>query len=164
MIGPFQGPEVQSVPHARLLYARHFQPESLWNDWPTLLKSLDDVISEHPRLELANSGLYLYFFGSEAKEAWLGREIVGHLSKAPEGFGTFDSFKTEVFSWSLPKEQMVKIKGPEVLESAEKLRALAGSELASTWRAALSPLEPWTQEGDVHKDLPAATFQFYKKD
>ena len=129
-----------------------------------LLKSLDETISSHPRLSLANSGLYLYFFGPTAKEAWLGREIIGHLSKAPEGMDIFDSFKSEAFCWSIPQGELENISGREIINSAQSLRGLAGEALADTWRIAIEPVEPWTAAGSVHKEMPEATFQFYKKD
>lgn len=159
-----QGPETLKVPHARLLYTRHFEPEKLWQDWPAHVKNLDRVIEEHPRLNLANTGLYLYFFGPEAKEAWVGREIVGHLARSPEGFATFDSFQSDAFCWQAKAEQLIAVSGQDLLKSAYSLRELAGEALADTWRVALSPLEPWTQDGNIHKDLPSVTFQFYKKD
>jgi hypothetical protein len=164
LIGPLEGPFKQTLPHARLFYARHFSPESLWSEWPSLLKSLDETIGSHPRLSLANSGLYLYFFGEEAKEAWVGREIIGHISKAPEGMGVFDSFKTEAFCWKVPNESSLNMTGEDLLKTAYKLRALAGEALADTWRVALTPAEPWTPLGDVHKEMADVTFQFYKKD
>ena len=164
MIGPIEGPTLQTVPHARLLYSRHFEPTTLWSEWAAHLNGLDALISEHPRLELANSGLYLYFFGPEAKESWVGREIVGHLNKAPEGFGVFDSYKSEVFNWVVPQEKSLDLKASELLKTAQNLRDLAGESLADTWRVALESVEPWTKSGQGAKEIPQVTFQFYKKD
>lgn len=164
MIGPLTGPQTQIAPHARLLYQRHFSPKDVWSTWPGSVKIIDQIILENPRLELANSGLYFYFFGKDAKEAWVGREIIGHLASTPEGLGIFDSFKGEVFTWEAPEKTIHLLRGDSLLDTAYSLREMAGEALAETWRVVLKPFGPWNDLGEFHKEMPQATFQFYKKD
>lgn|GEM_PF-2305349 len=164
MIGPLIGPLNEMAPHARLLYQRHYSPEDVWSSWTGIVKIIDQIVIEQPRLELANSGLYFYFFGKESVEAWVGREIIGHMAAPPEGLGLFDSFKGEIFSWEVPESVVHKMTGPLLLETALSLRALAGTALADTWRVMLQPLEPFDDFGHIQKEMPKVTFQFYKKD
>lgn len=164
MIGPFGPPATAMAPHARLLYSDSLSPQESWEKWPESLQVIDRFIESQPRLSLANSGLYLYFFGEESKACWVGREIIGHVARAEMGLNTFDSFKSEVFTWSLPNDQFEKLNSSALVASARQLRSLAGEALAETWRVMIDPMEPWTVDGRVHKDLPQVTFQFYKKD
>jgi hypothetical protein len=170
MIGPFSEPVPAIAPHARLLYADHLKATELWSKWPEALQIIDRYIDNHPRLNLANDGLYLYFFSGQDQEkaddqvAWVGREITGHVSRADQGLKTFDSFKSEVFNWELPSDQFGKLDGSGLLRVAGQLRGLAGGALADTWRVILHPMEPWRRDPEINKDLPRVTFQFYKKD
>lgn len=169
MIGPFSEPTTSVAPHARLLFADHLKANEVWSKWPEALQIIDRYIENHPRLGLANDGLYLYFFGSEGRAqgdqvAWVGREITGHVSRPDQGLKTFDSFRGEVFNWDLPCDQLPKLDGEGLLRAAGQLKGLAGGALADTWRVILHPLEPWKRDSGNNKDLPQVTFQFYKKD
>lgn len=167
MIGPFSEPVAAIAPHGRLLFADHLKANEVWSQWPHALQIIDRYIENHPRLALANDGLYLYFFSAGDKNqdqvAWVGREITGHVARPDQGLKTFDSFKGEVFNWELPLDQFEKVDGSGVLRIAEQLRGLAGGALAETWRVILHPMEPWRRDLGINKDLPQVTFQFYKK-
>lgn len=170
MIGPFSEPTIGIAPHARLLFADHLNALDVWSKWPEASQIIDRYIENHPRLALANDGLYLYFFsnqeggGSSNQVAWVGREITGHVSRPDQGLKTFDSFKGEVFNWDLPSDQLGKLDGDGLLRAAGQLKGLAGSSLADTWRVIIHPMEPWKRDSGINKDLPQVTFQFYKKD
>lgn len=170
MIGPFSEPTPAVAPHSRLLFVDHLKASEVWSKWPEALQVIDRFIENQPRLAVANNGLYLYFFSdpksnsSGEQTVWVGREITGHVVKADQGLKTFDSFKSEVFNWDLPVDKLGDLDGPGLLSAASQLRALAGGALVDTWRVILSPMEPWSDSGQINKDLPQVTFQFYKKD
>ncbi len=158
MIGPFEGPQLKIVPHARLFYQISDEPSGLWSGWPKYLEEIDSFVEEHPRLHFAHNSFFLYFFGPEAKEAWVGREVIGHTSQLPKDINSFDSFKGEVFEWNLSGDHAFKLLDEQVFEAERQLRTLAGEALAPTWRLKL----------DIEKGLNGATnptnasFQFYK--
>lgn len=158
MIGPFEGPNLLTVPHARLVYSISSRPKDLWSEWPNEILKIDQFLESQPKIHLAHDALFLYFFGEEAKEAWVGREIVGHSTHYPEGLKSFDSFKGEVFEWTLPTAKAFKLKKNEIFEAERQLRALAGSALASTWRLKIEGLGPLSQALEKGK----VSFQFYK--
>lgn len=160
MIG-FSGPVTITTAHARLLYFKHEDPKTLWSQWPKYLKKCDQIIEEHPRIDYAHSQMCLYFFGPEAKECWAGREIIGHMAKAPEGGGLFDSFSGLAFEWEMNPQDIAKLRDEDLLLQAEKLKGLAGGSLASTWRVVIQPMEANEGESGPLK-LGRVTFQFYK--
>lgn len=161
MIGPLIGPETTKTPHGRLLYKAVTDLKGLGDLIPGVLAEIDQLIDAHPNLHYANSDLQITFFGSEAKVVWVGREIIGHLSKAPEGFGTFDTYAGECFSWKLASEKDNLLWAyEELLNIADSCRSLAPAALATTWRIVLGPLSEKQTGNMIEK--PQFTFQFFK--
>jgi hypothetical protein len=126
------------------------------------IAGLDEIVEGHPRLTFAHNDLYLYFFGPEAKEAWVGREIVGHLAKAPENFNLFDSFQGEGFEWHGELKDLYQLSGEELVGQGEKLKSLAGEALAKTWRVRINPLEMGNLKENHGTEPFKITFQFHK--
>lgn len=155
----FSGPNDINFPHGRLLYTKAKGKKEAWSSLANFQQGLDRIVEEHPRLSYAHQDLFIYFFGPEAQEVWVGREIVGHMAKPPQGFFLFDSFKGEGFEWVGNLKDFSNLTGEEVYSQGERLKSLAGKALAKTWRVKIGPMEMSKNEGSEPFKI---AFQFYK--
>lgn len=158
----FTGPETITFPHARLLYQKVLAPENAWKSVMEVSSKIDKIIEEHPRLSFAHDRYHLYFFGPDANEAWVGREIIGHLSRNPEGLFLFDSYQGPGFQWETDLENLKKISGSELISQGERLKSLAGEALAKTWRVEIQGMESFERNDSAASSLGKVAFQFYK--
>lgn len=158
----FTGPETISFPHARLLYQKVSGPENAWKNVMEASSKIDQIIESHPRLSFAHDRLHLYFFGPDASESWVGREIIGHLSRSPEGLSLFDSYQGPGFQWETDLESLNKISGADLISQGERLKSLAGEALAKTWRVEIQGMESLGKHKGGALVLGKVAFQFYK--
>ena len=159
MIGPFVGPESLDIPHSRLLYKESSNPKSLWSTWVNELQAIDNFLKEQPNINPAGDDIYLYYFGGDKEKAWVGREIIGHKNSWPSGMGSFDSFAGSVFEWSLKLENTLELTNLSIFDAEQRLRALAPTALAATWRVKIK-----INNGKTEGFNSLVTFQFYKLD
>ena len=160
----FTGPETVKTPHSRLLYKKYGLKEgAIMGLWSELITECDQFIDQLPRMERANEHSYIYFFGPEAKEFWIGREIIGDLPKSDKNWFTFDAFRGEALSWEIKDQKLLFDESIDLQRSAEQLHGLAGESLSKTWRVRISPLEI-VEDADQKriKNPVQISFQFFK--
>lgn len=157
----FDGPHFENTAHARLLY-KSFCVDGA--DFGALYQSIEDIdrfILESPRLHKAHENAYIYFFGPDATEFWVGREITGFVPHSVQNYHVFDSFRGEAVTWNIldsGKSDQWTI--DQWCHHSEQLRSLASEALASTWRVKIGPLEMIS--GKTPLKSPLIAFQFFK--
>jgi len=157
----FDGPHFQSSPHARFLYKSFSMDQADLCVVYQVIEQLDQFIANSPRVHKAHESIYIYFFGPEANEFWVGREITGFIPKSISEFKVFDSFRGEVLTWNILGS--ITAQGEQLkqwLLHSEQLRALAGEALAMTWRVKIGPLEMIAVDQKLKS--PHISFQFFK--
>lgn len=157
----FDGPHFESSPHARFLYKSFSVDQTDLSVVYKVIMELDEFITKSPRIHKAHENIYIYFFGPEAKEFWVGREITGFIPKSITEFKVFDSYRGEVLTWNILGSitaQREELK--QWILHSEQLRSLAGEALAMTWRVKIGPLE-MISDGQALKS-PHISFQFFK--
>ncbi len=157
----FNGPHNEATAHARFLYKTFSREDWSFTEVYETIQAIDDFIVGSPRLHKAHESAYLYFFGPESHEYWIGREITGFVPQSVREFKVFDSYRGEALSWSiLEDERSEKWSIEQWYQHAEQLRSLAGEALATTWRVKLGPLEMISTKSPLKS--PLISFQFFK--
>ncbi len=157
----FDGPHLESTAHARLLYKSFSSEQMSFNELYQTINDIDSFISQSPRLHKAHEYIYIYFFGRDTKEYWVGREIIGFVPQSVHEYRVFDSYRGDALSWMIVENQSSdNWTIDNWYHHSDQLRSLASEALAATWRVKIGPLEMIS--GKTPLKSPLITFQFFK--
>lgn len=163
----FDGPHFEPSPHARFLYQSfplNKEKGKEKADLSVLYKvivEIDKFIACSPRIDKAHESAYIYLFGPESGEFWVGREITGFIPNSVQDFKVFDSYRGEVITWDMLGDMTAADQDFEQwILHAQQLRSLAGEALAMTWRIKIGSMEMLSKKSPLK--FPKISFQFFK--